>query len=93
MTVKATKAFHAWDTEQARSITFRPGDEVPAHIADTVGDHVVDRGDSSDGDTELKGAELDAAVKAANDDGADIKVSGTADEKRAALAAWDADED
>lgn len=45
----------------------------------------------------LRGADLDAAVAEANESGAGIKVSGTADEKRAALeefhAANDEDED
>lgn len=38
----------------------------------------------------LKGAELDEAVRKANEDGAEIKVSGTADERRAALAEFEA---
>lgn len=39
----------------------------------------------------LKGTALEEAVAAANEAGASIKVSGTADERRAALAEWEAD--
>lgn len=38
----------------------------------------------------LKGADLDRAVRQANEDGANIKASASADEKRDALAAWQA---
>lgn len=47
---------------------------------------------TSTGGTVLRGAELDAAVKAANDAGATIPTSGTADDRRAALAEWQARE-
>ena len=40
----ATAGFHAYDEELGQNRTFRPGDEVPAHIADRVGEHVVSTG-------------------------------------------------
>lgn len=42
------------------------------------------------GGTVLRGAELDAAVRQANESGASISTSGSADERRAALSEWQA---
>lgn len=67
MTAKATKAFHAYDSENAQTVTFEVGDEVPDHIAATVGAHVVsgkpDVVTSETGENPFDGDAFDAAVE------------------------------
>lgn len=39
----ATAGFHAYDEELGMNRTFEPGDKVPDHIAENVGDHAITR--------------------------------------------------
>lgn len=65
---KATKAFHHWDADQARTVSFEPGDTVPDAIARVVGAHVIDKrpeGSDEQVDTSaFEGEAFDAAVEA-----------------------------
>lgn len=46
--MKASKSFYVFDPEQSRTVGYAPGDEVPAHIVEVVGDHLFDADDESD---------------------------------------------
>ena len=86
---KATRAFHAYDSETAQTVVFEVGDDVPDHIAATVGDHVVDNKpeDDSTGDTPFDGEAFDAAVAAKVEEQREELLQQARDEAQAAETA------
>jgi hypothetical protein len=62
---KAITGFYAYDDEQARSVYYAPGDEVPASVAAKVGDHCVDeKPDAGEVKVSVTEAELQDLVDA-----------------------------
>lgn len=100
-TITATKAFHAFNSKTAQNVSFAPGDEVPEHIAATVGSHVVTSGARTEGGndnagpqsgTPFDGEAFDAAVQAKVDEVLEERVTAAKTEAATAeTAQLDAD--
>lgn len=95
---KATRSFHAYDSELAQSVTYEPGDPVPDHVAATVGAHVLDekpegvQPTSTGADSAFDGEAFDAAVAAKVDEVLEDRVTAAKTEAAAAeTAAYEAD--